>query len=80
MAKLLRTKMIQYSYTVGLCKNSHKEAQFRTKGFGADYLWLCVVQISHVQLFLGPPTGAVEPLADGCGTPVENHCSVASFH
>jgi len=31
MAKLLRTKMIQHSYTVGLCKNRRKEAQFQTK-------------------------------------------------
>jgi len=32
MTKLLRTKMIQHSYTVGLCKNRRAEAQFRTKG------------------------------------------------
>jgi len=32
MPKLLRTKVIQHSYTVGLCKNRHAEVQFRTKG------------------------------------------------
>jgi len=32
MPKLLRTKMIQHSYTVGLRKNRRTEAQFRTKG------------------------------------------------
>jgi len=31
MSKLLRTKMIQHSYTVGLCKNRCAEVQFQTK-------------------------------------------------
>jgi len=42
MPKLLRTKMIQHSYTVGLCKNRCTEVQFRTKGsvlIFYDFVW-----------------------------------------
>jgi len=52
MAKLLRTKMIQHSYTVGLCKNRRKEAQFRTKCSVLIFYDILSGVISHVRLFL----------------------------
>jgi len=41
MPKLLRTKMIQHSYTVGLRRNRRAEA-LSNKGFVADFLRHCL--------------------------------------
>jgi len=67
----LRTKMIQHSYTVGLCRNRCAKAQFRTKGFVLifyNFVWrnfarwvIFTGQLRNPWQMLVEPLGSVEP-------------------
>jgi len=66
MPKLLKTKMIQHSYTVGLCKNKRGKAQFQTKGSMLIFYNFGV--ILHVRLFLPASCGTRQMLVETLGS------------